>query len=284
MPCFGCGSSRRGSRWINAPLLSFIPPMASSFIPPLDPNPNSPSSKQRRRNAALSCAECRRYIFHSCLATLSNLIVSFTHKTQAEVRPLFALLMSQSQTLLPGAVVSSLVPAALRRAALQSAPKVNANHVWGMSSVRLTTSTGSLTTGKGNRCVFFSSRHENFSLQHVIAVSSLRIPKCFTIRSAFCPTASGSSRMRWRKHILFTTAKDTLFCQTSYCSLNAPWSGNLGTKFHLLRKPRPRKLSTLWGLCQSERTYRSFSLSLSLPGRSPTPVAQTFMARPRIHT
>ncbi|KAI0305961.1 hypothetical protein B0F90DRAFT_1808515 [Multifurca ochricompacta] len=34
--------------------------MASSFIPPLDPNPNSPSSKQRRRNAALSCAECRR--------------------------------------------------------------------------------------------------------------------------------------------------------------------------------------------------------------------------------
>lgn len=34
--------------------------MASPFIPPLDPNPSSPSSKQRRRNAALSCAECRR--------------------------------------------------------------------------------------------------------------------------------------------------------------------------------------------------------------------------------
>ncbi|KAI0296030.1 hypothetical protein BC826DRAFT_1006878 [Russula brevipes] len=33
--------------------------MASSFNP-LDPGPNSPSSKQRRRNAALSCAECRR--------------------------------------------------------------------------------------------------------------------------------------------------------------------------------------------------------------------------------
>ncbi|KAF8498708.1 fungal-specific transcription factor domain-containing protein [Russula emetica] len=34
--------------------------MASSFIHPLDQNPSSPSSKQRRRNAALSCAECRR--------------------------------------------------------------------------------------------------------------------------------------------------------------------------------------------------------------------------------
>ncbi|KAH9044221.1 hypothetical protein EDB84DRAFT_1470079, partial [Lactarius hengduanensis] len=34
--------------------------MASPFIPPLDPNLNSPSSKQRRRNNALSCAECRR--------------------------------------------------------------------------------------------------------------------------------------------------------------------------------------------------------------------------------
>ncbi|KAH9989851.1 fungal-specific transcription factor domain-containing protein [Russula vinacea] len=34
--------------------------MASPFIPPLDQNPSSPSSKQRRRNAALSCAECRR--------------------------------------------------------------------------------------------------------------------------------------------------------------------------------------------------------------------------------
>ncbi|KAI0272646.1 fungal-specific transcription factor domain-containing protein [Gloeopeniophorella convolvens] len=34
--------------------------MASSFIPPMDTGPNSPSSRQRRRNAALSCAECRR--------------------------------------------------------------------------------------------------------------------------------------------------------------------------------------------------------------------------------
>ena len=132
--------------------------------------------------------------------------------------------------------------------------------------------------------MFFLPAHEKFPSQHVIAVSFSRIPKCFTTRSAFCPTASGNSRMHWRKHMLFTTAKDTLFCQTSCCNLNVPWSGNLGTKFHLLRKPRPRKLSTLWGLCQSERTYRSFSLSLSLPGRSPTPVARTFMARPRIHT
>jgi len=34
--------------------------MASPFIAPQDPNQNSPSSKQRRRNNALSCAECRR--------------------------------------------------------------------------------------------------------------------------------------------------------------------------------------------------------------------------------
>ena len=58
----GIDSSSAGSRWINAPVPSYSSsPMASSFIPPpLDPNPNSPSSKQRRRNAALSCAECRR--------------------------------------------------------------------------------------------------------------------------------------------------------------------------------------------------------------------------------
>lgn len=148
---------------------------------------------------------------------------------------------------------------------------------------------GSLTTGKGNRCAFFSLlRSKKFPGQHVnnrATVLFLRTPKCFMTRSVYCLTASGSLRMRWQRHMLCTTAKGTLFCRMSYCKSNVPWKGNPGTRYHHYRKPIRRKPSTLWDLCECEGQQLS-SLSHSSPplGRSQIPGVRTFMDRQPIHT
>jgi hypothetical protein len=142
--------------------------MASSFIPPLDPSSSSPSSKQRRRNAALSCAECRRYLISSFTlrSTSTNRINS--HKAQVEVRIFFALsghLRSKLISYLTGAAVSSLALAASRKAAPQSAPKVNTKQIRYPASCSLS-ALGSLTTGKGNRLVFSPLIMKNFNLNN----------------------------------------------------------------------------------------------------------------------
>jgi hypothetical protein len=149
---------------------------------------------------------------------------------------------------------------------------------------------GSLTTGKGNRCAFFSLlRRENFqadtSTIAIRTVSFSQTPKCFMTRSVSWPTASGSLRMRWQRHILCTTVKDTLSCRMIYCKSNVHWKGNPGKRFHLYRRPIRRKPSTPWDLCECERQQSSSHSHFPSPlGRSQIPGAQTFMVRRPIHT
>jgi len=71
-------------------------------------------------------------------------------------------------------------------------------------------------------------------------------------RSASCPTASGSSKMHWQRHMPCIAVKGIPFCRTNYCKSNVPWSENPGTKCLLHRRPKPRKPSTLWDLCKCE--------------------------------
>lgn len=85
-------------------------------------------------------------------------------------------------------------------------------------------------------------------------------------RSASCPAASGSSRTHWPRLIPCIVAKGIPFCRTSYCKSNVPWSENPGTRCLLHRRPKPRKPSTLWDLCKSEKKkLKHVKLLYSLP-------------------
>jgi hypothetical protein len=136
--------------------------MASSFIHPLDQNPSSPSSKQRRRNAALSCAECRRYSrFLRCPV---NWLIISANKAQVEVRTSgpFRFYHYKLSSPLTDVAVSFPARAASRKVVPQYVQKVSMN-VRCVSPVSCSrANSGSLTTGKGNRCAFFSLGRENF--------------------------------------------------------------------------------------------------------------------------
>jgi hypothetical protein len=102
--------------------------MASPFIPPLDQNPSSPSSK-RRRNAALSCAECRRYPrFLALPCQLAHHI--YPNKAQVEVRTclLFVHFHFKPSSPLADVAVSFPALAASRKAVPQYAQKVSTKY------------------------------------------------------------------------------------------------------------------------------------------------------------
>lgn len=119
--------------------------------------------------------------------------------------------------------------------------------------------------------VKISGRHVN----NRAAVSFSQTPKCFMTRSVSCPPALGSSRMRWQRHILCTTAKGTLCCPMSYCKSNVPWKGNRGTRYQLHRKPKQRKPSTLWDRCEGVKATVKLLFSLPLPSRSISDTGRT---------
>jgi hypothetical protein len=136
--------------------------MASSFIHPLDQNPSSPSSKQRRRNAALSCAECRRYSrFLHCPV---NWLIIPANKAQVEVRT-SALFRFYYKTELASHRCSRVFPCAscVKKGCAAICPKGMHECTMCILVSYSRANSGSLTTGKGNRCAFFSLLcRENF--------------------------------------------------------------------------------------------------------------------------
>jgi hypothetical protein len=177
---------------------------------------------------------------------------------------------------LTDAAVFFLAPAASRKVAPLSVPKVslvyNVHPVVRLTALTQDPSLRAKETG-ALYCPFCRKNLSPTRQNHCATGLSSRTRKFFMTRSASCPTASGSSKTRWRRHMPCTAGSGIPFCRMNYCKSNVPWNGNRGTKCLLHRKPKPRKPSTLWDLCERDKNnvkllYSHFHSQVDLRYRS----------------
>ncbi len=263
---------------INAPLL--IP--HSSWLLPSCPR-SIQIQAHRPLNNVVETLHCPVLSVEGTLVSCISLSTGSSHpnKAQIEVRTYLSIQVYFHQTELATHRCSRVFPCAscVKKGCAAICPKGKHECTMCILVSCSRANSGSLTTGKGNRCAFFSLlRCENFQSNTstiALPVSFSRTPKCFMTRSVSCLAASGSLRMRWQTHMPCTTAKGTHFCRMIYCKLNVPLNGNRGMRYHLYRKPIRRRPSTLWDLCECEGQLLS-SLSYSPhPSRSISDTGRT---------